>query len=542
MGTLVPDTEGRGSSTMSVHTINQQAEQVAFSEWINGQFTKDPDVKHLLPLKADGSDMYRKMDDGIIVCKIINLAAPDTIDERAINKLPEGNINFKQPEGKLSIFKQHENLTLALNSASSVGCVVVGMDSHNFNSSQNKPWLVLGLTWQLIRMHLFRQISINEHPGLVNLLMEGETLEDLMKLSPEEILLRWVNYQLEKEGSDRRASNFSGDIKDSEIYTDLLHQIAPKDSGVDKTAMQKTDPLERADIMLKQADKIGCKQFVTPKDVKSGHEKLNLAFVANLFNTHPHLDPPTEEVEIIEETREEKMFRNWMNSLGVKPRVNYIYSDLASGNIIFQLIDFIKKGVVDWKRVVSEDKLKSLGSQKRQFEMLGNCDYVVELAKQLKLSMVGIGGSDLKEGNKKLILAVVWQLMRAYTLSLLAQLGGDGKPIEEKEIIAWTNTKLSDGGKSTQIKNFQDPANKNAMPIIDLIDTCAPGTINYQVVKTGSGLSEEECFSNAKYAVNMARKIGAPVYALPEDISEGNHKMIMTVYASLMLAASIKAE
>ena len=50
---------------------------------------------------------------------------------------------------------------------------------------------------------------------------------------------------------------------------------------------------------------------------------------------------------------------------------------------------------------------------------------------------------------------------------------------------------LSDGGKNTQIKNFQDPANKNAMPIIDLIDTCAPGTINYQVVKTGSGLSEE---------------------------------------------------
>ena len=50
---------------------------------------------------------------------------------------------------------------------------------------------------------------------------------------------------------------------------------------------------------------------------------------------------------------------------------------------------------------------------------------------------------------------------------------------------------LSDGGKSTQIKSFQDPANKNAVQIIDLIDTCAPGTINYQVVSTGSGLSEE---------------------------------------------------
>ena len=30
----------------------------------------------------------------------------------------------------------------------------------------------------------------------------------------------------------------------------------------------------------------------------------------------------------------------------------------------------------------------------------------------------------------------------------------------------------------------------------------------------------QECLSNAKYAINIARKIGAPVYALPEDISE----------------------
>lgn len=63
-------------------------------------------------------------------------------------------------------------------------------------------------------------------------------------------------------------------------------------------------------------------------------------------------------------------------------------------------------------------------------------------------------GSDLKEGNKKLILAVVWQLMRAYTLSLLAQLGGDGKPIEEKEIIAWTNTKASVAKFCKNLSNF----------------------------------------------------------------------------------------
>lgn len=44
--------------------------------------------------------------------------------------------------------------------------------------------------------------------------------------------------------------------------------------------------------MLQQADKLGCKQFVTPTDVVAGNPKLNIAFVANLFNTYPALKKP----------------------------------------------------------------------------------------------------------------------------------------------------------------------------------------------------------------------------------------------------------
>lgn len=47
-------------------------------------------------------------------------------------------------------------------------------------------------------------------------------------------------------------------------------------------------------------------------------------------------------------------------------------------------------------------------------------------------------------------------------------------------------------------------------------------------------LSFQENLENAKYAVSMARKIGARVYALPEDIAEVKPKMIMTVFACLM--------
>jgi hypothetical protein len=45
------------------------------------------------------------------------------------------------------------------------------------------------------------------------------------------------------------------------------------------------------------------------KDVVKGQETLNLAFVANLFRNHPGLDPPKEDVDIVEETREEKVWK-----------------------------------------------------------------------------------------------------------------------------------------------------------------------------------------------------------------------------------------
>lgn len=47
---------------------------------------------------------------------------------------------------------------------------------------------------------------------------------------------------------------------------------------------------KRAELMLQQAARLDCRQFVTPHDVTSGNSKLNLAFVANLFNMHPSLE------------------------------------------------------------------------------------------------------------------------------------------------------------------------------------------------------------------------------------------------------------
>lgn len=81
-------------------------EQRSFSNWINENLSTQPELQHILPLQPDGADLYDKITDGILLCKLINYAVPDTIDNRVINKGP-----------KLSLFKKHENLTLALGSA-----------------------------------------------------------------------------------------------------------------------------------------------------------------------------------------------------------------------------------------------------------------------------------------------------------------------------------------------------------------------------------------------------------------------------------------
>ena len=144
-------------------------------------------------------------------------------------------------------------------------------DDGNYNFIlflQGKPHLVLGLLWQIIRLGLFNQITLEQCPGLAILLDGGEKVEDLLKLSPEAILLRWANHQLERSGAPKRINNFTNDISDSEAYTHLLYQIAPLELGVTKEALMESDPMNRAEIMLQQADKLGCRSFISPKGIQ----------------------------------------------------------------------------------------------------------------------------------------------------------------------------------------------------------------------------------------------------------------------------------
>jgi plastin-3 len=422
------------STSQSHHTV-RNSEEIGFTKWINQNLAQDKDLNlGTNPIKIDNKDLYARCGNGLVLCKLINFSAPHTIDERSLNK------------GKsMMIYHELENLELALRSAEAIGCHVINIRPKDIKDGTEH--LILGLLWQIIQIGLFAEIDLIHHPGLALLLGEDESREDLLKLTKEELILRWMNYHLAKSDySGGKIRNFGNDIKDSVAYTYLLKQIAPANYSppITVNALHETDPLKRAELMLHEAEKMKVREFITSNDVVQGNQKLNMAFVANLFNTYPALDAPVDIPEgeaepIIEETREEKTFRNWMNAMGISPHVNYLYSDLTDCLVIFQLYDLIKPGSVDWSRVI-----KKFVPLRAKFQKLDNCNYAVDIGKnKMKFKLVGIQGSDLQDGHKMFTLALLWQLMRAYILSILDQIAGQGHPIVENGIIEWANNKVN---------------------------------------------------------------------------------------------------
>jgi len=393
---------------------------------------------------------------------------------------------------------------------------------------------VLGLTWQIIRIGLLSKITLANHPELFRLLEPGEEIGDLLKLPPEQILLRWFNYHLKKAGHARKVGNFSKDIADSECYTILLSQLAPNQCS--RAPLSETDVNKRANLMLDNADKLGCKKFVRARDVVKGNPKLNLAFVANLFNTHPGLEKLTEaELAALDEwlfasegTREARAFCLWINSLGVEPFVTNLFEDLRDGLIILRVMDKVQPGIVDWTKVNTKEPLN-------KFKKVENCNYAVVLGKQLKFSLVGIGGTDIVDGNKNLTLALIWQLMRLHVISIIKSLSKDGKDITEEDMVHWANNTVKGSGKSSHMESFKDSSLKNCIFFLDLLNGVHPKTVNYELVNPGA--NNDDAILNAKYAISIARKIGCCIFCLPEDLVEVKPKMILTFIGAIMAAA-----
>lgn len=141
------------AATTTVHHAINESERASYVQHINGYLAEDKFLKQFLPIDPASDQLFDLAKDGVLlwyvfriqpevkllklvhqcfnfvdlICclfyccsKLINVAVPGTIDERAINT-----------KKVLNPWERNENHTLALNSAKAIGCTVVNIGTQD---------------------------------------------------------------------------------------------------------------------------------------------------------------------------------------------------------------------------------------------------------------------------------------------------------------------------------------------------------------------------------------------------------------------------
>lgn len=279
----------------------------------------------------------------------------------------------------------------------------------------------------------------------------------------------------------------------------------------------------RAGKMIDNSIALGVPRVVRAHDICSGNEKVNTLFVAYIFNTKHGLEDLTQEEydaagmldDDIEASKEERTFRLWINSLGIEDvYVNNLIDECKDGVLLCKVINKVDEKAIDWKKV---DLVPS-----NDFKRNINNNTAIEGCKNMGLKMIGIGGVDITKGERKLVLATCWQICKTHYLKLIG-----GKT--EDDLVAWANQQVGD--KHAPIKALKDPLLSDGKYLINLLAGIEPRAVNWELVLPGE--TDDDKKNNAKYAVSIARKLGAVIFCLWEDIVNVNPKQMLIFFATM---------
>jgi plastin-1 len=177
------------------------------------------------------------------------------------------------------------------------------------------------------------------------------------------------------------------------------------------------------------------------------------------------------------------------------------------------VLNILDEKIVDWKKACMKPENK--------FKKVQNTNLAIECGKALKFSLVGIGGPDITDGKKKLVLAFVWQLMRKNVLDLLGS-------VTEDQLLEWANERVT---KVPKISSFKDQSLKSGLFLIHLLGSLDKDVVDWSLLTDGK--TDEEIQKNAGYAISCARKLGVPAFIVWEDVRDVRQKMIMVFVAAL---------
>jgi len=88
------------------------------------------------------------------------------------------------------------------------------------------------------------------------------------------------------------------------------------------------------------------------------------------------------------------------------------------------------------------------------------------------------------------------------------------------------------GGRNSAIRSFKDPAVGSGVFLLDVLNGMKSSYVDYDLVTPGH--TDDDAYMNAKLSISIARKLGATIWLVPEDICQVRSRLITTFIGSLM--------
>src|SRR5947207_15967166 len=96
------------------------------------------------------------------------------------------------------------------------------------------------------------------------------------------------------------------------------------------------------------------------------------------------------------------------------------------------------------------------------------------------------------------------------------------------------------GGKNSSIRSFKDQSIATGVFLLDVLNGMKSSYVDYDLVT--SGRTDEEAYMNAKLSISIARKMGATIWLVPEDICQVRSRLVTTFIGKFLLTAQQKEQ
>ncbi|KAK2045572.1 hypothetical protein LZ31DRAFT_240433 [Colletotrichum somersetense] len=214
-------------------------------------------------------------------------------------------------------------------------------------------------------------------------------------------------------------------------------------------------------------------------------------------------------------TVQQKTFTKWMNTKleSRQLEVKDLVADLSDGVLLIHLLECLSNDTLG--RYASKPKLRV-----QRFE---NANTALDFIKARGIQMTNIGAEDVVDGNRKIILGLIWTLILRFTISDINEEGMTAK----EGLLLWCQRKTACYDE-VEVRDFSGSWN-DGLAFCALLDIHRPDLIDYDA------LDKSDHRGNMQMAFDIAHKeIGIPKLLDVEDVcdvAKPDERSLMTYIA-----------